>query len=80
MAKDPMKQAAKQGRKQAVKELKIAGTIRGAADIWAGSNSARKSSSTIKKADAKVTSAKANATAAGVSSRKINRIVRKTSR
>lgn len=80
MAKDPMKQAAKQGRKQAVNELKKAGTVRGAADVWAGNNSARRSSPTIKKADAKVTAAKTNAAAAGVSSRKINRIVRKTSR
>ena len=75
-----MKQAAKQGKLQAVKELKRAGTVRGAADVWAGDNSTRKSSSTIKKADAKVTAAKANAATAGVSTRKINRIVRRTSR
>jgi hypothetical protein len=80
MAKDPMKQAAKQGRAQAVKDLKRAGTVRGAADVWAGSNPARQSSSTVKKADAKVNNAKAAAAAAGVSSRKIKRIVRKTSR
>lgn len=80
MAKDPMKQVAKQGKKQAVKDLKRAGTVRGAADIWAGSNPARRSSSTIKKADAKVTTAKANAAGAGLSARKINRIVKKTSR
>jgi len=67
-------------KKEAVKQLKRAGTVRGAADIWAGNNPARRSSSTIKKADDKVNTAKANATGAGLSARKINRIVKKTSR
>lgn len=80
MAKDPMKQVAKQGKRQAVKDLNRAGTVRGAADVWAGNNQSRRSSPTIKKADDKVATARANAASAGVSPRKINRIIRKTSR